>query len=691
GDNLAVRWQIPGGSFEEPIPSSSAAGTYLIPFNGLDTQPGIYQQTTNVTVVEGRNATFSVLVTNSAPVSYSWQLNNQRISGSTSPLFTVSNVSVSVNNGQVYRCNISNSVGSITSTAMTLSVLADTNPPTVMRVLNLGSNSLALVYSEPVELASSTNLANYVFTNGLAITGAALASDNQTVTLTTGGLVYGSNYSMLINGVRDRASTPNRIAANTVVTFVALPYSAQDIGNPPIASSINSVSNGLNVSASGSDIGGYADQFGLSYQLRTGDFDVAVRVAGLSPSDVWAKAGLMARETLDPGSRFAAALATPAMNGMFFESRDPAASTSTSSGNLPANYPNTWLRLKRSGNLFTGFGSYDGLTWAQLGSASIAMPSLVYFGYSVSSHNPVQATTAQFRDSADVTNAVVGVVSNPREPVGPSSRKTPIAITEIMYKPAARADTNNLEFIELYNSNPYFHDISGYRLVANNLAYTFPPNTVLAGGAFLVVAASPQSIQNVYGISNVMGPYTGSLKKADTLQLLDEVGNILLTIPYSNLPPWPAAADGLGHSLVLNSPTYGEGDPRAWDISDVVGGSPGQMEAYRASPLRNVVINEFLAHTDPPEYDYIELYNHSTQPVDISGCILTDDPATNKFVVPAGTIIPAAGFVYYSETNMNFALNAAGEAIYFKNPDQSRVLDAVVFGGQENGVATGRW
>ena len=189
----------------------------------------------------------------------------------------------------------------------------------------------------------------------------------------------------------------------------------------------------------------------------------------------------------------------------------------------------------------------------------------------------------------------------------------------------------------------------------------------------------------------MVGPYTGSLKKADTLQLLDEVGNVLLTIPYSNLPPWPVAADGVGHSLVLNSPTYGEADPRAWDISDVVGGSPGQMDAYRASPLRNVVINEFLAHTDPPEYDYIELYNHANQPVDISGCILTDDPTTNKFVVPAGTIIPARGFVYYSETNMNFALNAAGETIYFENPDQSRVLDAVNFAGQQNGVATGRW
>ena len=86
---------------------------------------------------------------------------------------------------------------------------------------------------------------------------------------------------------------------------------------------------------------------------------------------------------------------------------------------------------------------------------------------------------------------------------------------------------------------------------------------------------------------------------------------MLLTVPYSNVYPWPVATDGTGHSLVLANPTYGEGDPRAWDISDVVGGSPGQMDGYRPSPLRNVVINEFLAHTDPPDYDYIELYNHA--------------------------------------------------------------------------------
>ncbi|HLH55924.1 MAG TPA: lamin tail domain-containing protein [Verrucomicrobiae bacterium] len=691
GDNLAVRWQMPGGAFEEPIPSSSAAGTLLVPCDGVESPPGIFEQTPNLTVVEGRSAAFSVVCTNGNSVSYFWQLNGKPVPGANQPVYSINNVTVAGNNGQVYSCLVSNSFGTASSASITLTVVPDTVPPTVTRLLNIGTNSVVVVYSKPVQASSSTNTSNYSFTNGLVISSASLAADNQTVTLTTSPLVYGSNYTLVINGVRDRASTPNTIAPNTTVSFIALPYSAQDIGGPPFPTSVAVSGNGLNISASGSDIGGYSDQFGLSYQLRTGDFDLAVRVVGVSASDVWAKAGLMARETLDPASRFAGVFATPAMNGMFFESRDPASSASVTSGNLGANYPNTWVRLKRTGNTFTGYGSYDGLTWSQLGSATISMPSLIYFGYAVSSHNPGQSTLAQFRDSFTVTNPVVGTVSLAREPLGPSSRKTPIAITEIMYKPAPRTDGNNVEFIELYNSNPWFQDISNYKLQGSTLSYTFPPGTILQGGAFLVIAASPSGIQNVYGITNVMGPYTGSLKKTDTLELFDEVGALLLSVPYSNVAPWPVAADGVGHSLVLTSPTYGEADPRAWAISDIVGGSPGQMDAYRASPLRNVVINEFLAHTDPPQYDYIELYNHANQPVDISGCVLTDDPTTNKFVIPAGTLIPGRGFVFYSETNMNFRLNAAGETIYFKNPDQSRVLDAVQFGGQENGVATGRW
>src|SRR5207248_3280242 len=124
-------------------------------------------------------------------------------------------------------------------------------------------------------------------------------------------------------------------------------------------------------------------------------------------------------------------------------------------GSFPANYPNTWLRVQRVGNTFTGFAGYDGQTWTQLGSVVIAMPSQIYLGLAVSSHSASQGTTAQFRDLSDVTGAVLGTLANPHEPPGPSSRKTPISISEVMYKPASRGDSNNLEFIEIYNSNPW--------------------------------------------------------------------------------------------------------------------------------------------------------------------------------------------------------------------------------------------
>ena len=58
----------------------------------------------------------------------------------------------------------------------------------------------------------------------------------------------------------------------------------------------------------------------------------------------------MARQTLDAGSRFAAALTTPSMTGSFFEWRNPANSPSTMAGVFPPNLPNAWLRLRRAGN-----------------------------------------------------------------------------------------------------------------------------------------------------------------------------------------------------------------------------------------------------------------------------------------------------------------------------------------------------
>src|SRR5262249_7328464 len=145
----------------------------------------------------------------------------------------------------------------------------------------------------------------------------------------------------------------------------------------------------------------------FNYQSLDGDFDVKVRVQGLMPGDPWAKAGLMARENLTGGSRFTAAIATPSVSGCFFLIRPATVATATNIGWYPVTYPNTWLRMKRVGNLFTGYASPDGGTWAQLGSFNMSPaptgPMLV--GMAVSSRNTSQTLTAQFRDFDSITNS----------------------------------------------------------------------------------------------------------------------------------------------------------------------------------------------------------------------------------------------------------------------------------------------
>ena len=284
------------------------------------------------------------------------------------------------------------------------------------------------------------------------------------------------------------------------------------------------------------------------------------------------------------------------------------------------------------------------------------------------------------------------------EPAGPSSRRSGLVITEIMYHPTNRPDGRNLEFIEIYNSNPWSEDLGGHRLTGS-ADYTFPPGTVISAMGYRVVAAIPADVQTVYGTAGVLGPFTNNTpgnatnvldNGGGTVRLRDELNSVLLEATYDDEAPWPVAADGAGHSLVLARPSYGEANPKAWAASERPGGSPGAYDPPTFNALRPVRINEFLAHTDLPAVDFIEIFNYSASPVDVSGCFLTDDPATNKFRLPTGSVLPAMGFLSFDATQLGFALAAEGEVILLRHPDGSRVVDAVRFDAQENGVSMGR-
>jgi uncharacterized repeat protein (TIGR03806 family) len=231
GDGLSVRWQLPDGTFEEPIPATNSAGARLIPCTSSNSIPGVFVQPASVSVPEHFNAVFSLLVTNQAPVSYQWRVNGTNVPGAAGvkSVCAVSNVSVALNNGQSYRCVISNASGSITSAPATLTVIPDTNAPTLVSAGNAGLTNVIVRFSESVEAASAGNPANYSIAPAISVLSASL-TDPQTATLAVSPLTLNSNYTVTVNNVRDMATVPNTIATNSQISFTAQAYGLEARG-----------------------------------------------------------------------------------------------------------------------------------------------------------------------------------------------------------------------------------------------------------------------------------------------------------------------------------------------------------------------------------------------------------------------------------------------------------------------------
>ncbi|MEO5895021.1 MAG: hypothetical protein ABIS06_04920 [Vicinamibacterales bacterium] len=191
----------------------------------------------------------------------------------------------------------------------------------------------------------------------------------------------------VVSGVRVTTSsepTPAPAPAQSI--------SSADVGGPAIVGTTSFSSGTYTIRAGGTDIWDTSDQFHYAYTQVTGDVDVVARVASLGQSDIWAKAGVMIRESLAANSRHAMAM-TSADRGHGFQRRIDTGGWSEHTQGGDGTAP-MWLRLVRSGSLFHGYRSGDGSNWTTIGSDTIPMGATVYVGIAVTSHNPSIPTIA---------------------------------------------------------------------------------------------------------------------------------------------------------------------------------------------------------------------------------------------------------------------------------------------------------
>jgi hypothetical protein len=96
---------------------------------GSPTPPTISTQPASQTVTPGQTATFSVMVSGTAPLNYQWQKNGTNV-GSNSASYTTPPTTAADNNSQV-QVTVSNTAGSVTSSMATLTVTSGPVAPTI--------------------------------------------------------------------------------------------------------------------------------------------------------------------------------------------------------------------------------------------------------------------------------------------------------------------------------------------------------------------------------------------------------------------------------------------------------------------------------------------------------------------------------------------------------------------------------
>jgi hypothetical protein len=165
----------------------------------------------------------------------------------------------------------------------------------------------------------------------------------------------------------------------------------------------------------GTDIWATNDEFRYVYKQLSGNGSIVARVDSLTRSDEWSKAGVMIRETLEGGSAHAFVAATPTLtpttHGISYQRRLVTGldSTNTDVNIAPATLP-YWVKLTRTGNVFTAQRSLDGTTWVNIVPTTpltFTMANNVYIGLAVTSHNATAVSGARF-SNVSTTGSVSG-------------------------------------------------------------------------------------------------------------------------------------------------------------------------------------------------------------------------------------------------------------------------------------------
>jgi hypothetical protein len=293
------------------------------------------------------------------------------------------------------------------------------------------------------------------------------------------------------------------------------------------------------------------------------------------------------------------------------------------------------------------------------------------------------------------------------------NEESPLRVTEIMYHPA----DSYPEFIELLNTGDETIGLAGTEF-ADGIYFDFTEGdtATLDPGEYAILVNDYDAFTNCYSnweSINIAGEYTGKFfitpgsldNGGEDLLLVDGLGNTILDFEYKD--SWVDVTDGEGYSLTLIDPaaeTNTWSDSSSWRASKYTGGTPGEGPEDFLNP-GDLLINEALTHQDDDTPgDWVELYNASTNTLNINGWYLSDDEddlgkvelSGLDEIVPGGYLVLTeySHFGYSSTRTNGFALSELGDEIYLSSGEDGALTGYRVdqdFDASERDVTFGRY
>jgi hypothetical protein len=183
--------------------------------------PSITTQPQDQTVDAGARATFSVVATGTAPLTYRWYSNNVLIVTGSSPSYQTPVTTIAMD-GTKYYVTVSNRFGLVQSSNAFLHVQQDINGPLMVTASALSTNQILVTFNETVlrsaAISNFNNFAVHIFgtSNDLPVTNVSYGATQLRLGV-DGILDSGSNYIVCVYNLEDLKtnSTPENCIGMT--------------------------------------------------------------------------------------------------------------------------------------------------------------------------------------------------------------------------------------------------------------------------------------------------------------------------------------------------------------------------------------------------------------------------------------------------------------------------------------------